>query len=66
MTGVRKDRDLEVFFFWVFFFLELMERLHEMEDSNHQVSLSKTGIVFLCTLYLNGMGGTIVTEQVWS
>ena len=50
----------------VVFFLELMERLHEMEDSNHQVSLSKTGIVFLCTLYLNGMGGTIVTEQVWS
>ena len=54
------------FFFWVFFFLELMERHHEMEDSNQQVSLSKKGIVFLCTLYLNGMGGTIVTEQVWS
>lgn len=45
-----------------------MERLHEMEDSNHQVSLSKTGIVFLClySFYLNGVGGTIVTEQVWS
>ena len=54
---------------WVFFFFfELMERLHEMEDSNHQVSLSKTGIVFLClySFYLNGVGGTIVTEQVWS
>ena len=64
MTGVRKDRYLGFFFF----FLKLMERLHEMEDSNHQVSLSKTGIVFLClySFYLTGVGGTIVTEQVWS
>ena len=64
----RKARSFTPFYLVESYSVPSLERLHEMEDSNHQVSLSKTGIVFLClySFYLNGVGGTIVTEQVWS